>query len=306
VDAGVLVDVDVSAAIGPCTFDTDGLSFSCATGGFALPASVVSQADAGAVAVFTTGAFSIREGVVVDAIGGRGLIIDARGAVAINGELRASGVHRRADGGAAVASGSLPSGPGLGRSGAAFCGGPSKVDVGSATVKYGTPTLSPLLGGSAGFGGSSALAFGGGAIQIASSASITVASTGLVDVNGMGSDKGPEFDGYVFSGAGSGGAILLEAPVVTVSGGLAANGGGRFDGGTSLGVAQAPGCDDGTGAGAGSVGDNPNAATSIGESCPGGGGAGWIAIRARACAITGVMSPSARSGCANVLPLPVR
>jgi hypothetical protein len=160
---------------------------------------------------------------------------------------------------------------------------------------YGTSDLQPLMGGAGGD-----LASGGGAVQITSLVKVTVGKGGLINTNGMGGARGPGMDhGFNYGGAGSGGAILLEAPAVTMAGGLAANGGGRFDGGTSPGVGQAPGCDDPSLGGAGSVGDDPNGEAGSDQFCLGGGGAGWIAVRARACEFTGVVSPSLKSGCAH-------
>jgi hypothetical protein len=82
----------------------------------------------------------------------------------------------------------------------------------------GTATLTPLRGGcrggnSAGF--ASAPGDGGGAIQITSATRIDVG--GKIGTPGLG--------GQVCAGGGAGGGILLEAPVVTLAGGLYANGG---------------------------------------------------------------------------------
>lgn len=82
----------------------------------------------------------------------------------------------------------------------------------------GTATLMPLRGGCR---GGSAASFatvpgnGGGAIQITSATRIDV----------VGKIGTPAFGGNVSGGGGAGGGILLEAPIVSVTGGLYANGG---------------------------------------------------------------------------------
>jgi hypothetical protein len=291
--------VNIDAAAGRCVFNTDVLRFECKSHVYFYSATRVEQDGGPAVAVFTLGAFRIGAGVVVDAVGSRPLVIDARGPVSIAGELRASGAQTALDGTPVPPSGST-GGSGVGTHGSAFCGGAP--DIGAK--RYGSASMSPLFGGSG-----KALAYGGGAVQITSSAEIVVKPGGLIDVNGMGGVGLPGMDhGTDYTGGGSGGAILLEAPSVTVAGALAANGGGWVGtGGTSPDVTQALGCDGGHD-GAGSVGDDPNGVaggTGQGFSffCLGGGGAGWIAVRSAACSLPGTMSPSLNSGCANILPL---
>lgn len=58
---------------------------------------------------------------------------------------------------------------------------------------------------------------GGGAVQLASRRSVVIAATGLIDVGAGGGD--PD------AGGGSGGNVLLEAPRVTLHGGVVTNGG---------------------------------------------------------------------------------
>jgi hypothetical protein len=294
IDAGAFEDVDVTDGE-RCIMDTDALTFSCGSQSFRYAATVVAQDGGAQAAVFTVGAFKIRPAVIVDAVGSRPLIVDARGEVDIEGQLRASGLYVAADGGGFVPpSGSLYVSPGEGYYGSEFCGKVGR-PIPATIHPYGTSDLQPLMGGSGG-----SLASGGGAVQITSLVKVTVGKGGLINTNGMGGARGPGMDhGFNYGGAGSGGAILLEAPAVTMAGGLAANGGGRFDGGTSPGVGQAPGCDDPSLGGAGSVGDDPNGEAGSDQFCLGGGGAGWIAVRARACEFTGVVSPSLKSGCAH-------
>jgi len=71
----------------------------------------------------------------------------------------------------------------------------------------------PLLAGSAGgyYSGTSYSGFSGGGVQISSATSIIIRNVGLINAGGAGA----------YGGGGSGGAILLEAPTVTVQGTLA-------------------------------------------------------------------------------------
>jgi hypothetical protein len=96
---------------------------------------------------------------------------------------------------------------------------------GAGGARFYNPELVPLRGGCGGHG--AAGSNGGGAAQIASQHSISVPVGGIVNANGGG---GAERDGQPGSldpagGGGAGGGILLEAPVVSVEGGLFANGG---------------------------------------------------------------------------------
>lgn len=97
---------------------------------------------------------------------------------------------------------------------------------------YGNPMNVPLLGGSSGgardlFDRSGA---GGGALVLVSAQSISVEATGEVRVNGAnGTDDG---------GGGSGGALILEAPRVSVAGTLSATGGDGFNAGGSGGLGR--------------------------------------------------------------------
>jgi hypothetical protein len=285
-DDSALRDIDVTEVDGGCAFDTDALTLTCAHQSFEYTVKSVEQAGGVPLAIFTVSSFTIEPGVVVDAFGKRPLVIDARGSVDIRGELRATRMVK--DGlWAKPPSGSVPSG------GPAFCGLASDSDGG----RRGSASLVPLTGGSGKW------ATGGGAVQLSSTTSILV--SGLIDVNGQGG-VGSEFFGTCNADGASGGAILLEAPWVQVTGALAANGGsGGPGGGTSEGIARAP--TDDSGLGAGSAGDDPNgqpgglavASCAVG----GGGGAGWITIKTRSCTFKGNVSPTPNSGCANVLPL---
>jgi len=94
-------------------------------------------------------------------------------------------------------------------------------------------SLIPLFGGSGGGGGTGDASLwgtsgggGGGALVLASSTQITVQTTGTVAANG---GNGPIYTTVCSTysgGPGSGGAVRIVAPAVTVQGGVAATGGG--------------------------------------------------------------------------------
>ena len=129
------------------------------------------------------------------------------------------------------------SGPGGGRAGQAYGGAPGFVNSANGGT-YGAPvsfvSLLPLFGGSGGGGtdgGNTATQFGndpsyagvsagagGGAMVVASTTRITI--SGSILANG---GAGIELNGFTCpSGSGSGGAIRLVAPVVSVTGTLQA------------------------------------------------------------------------------------
>jgi hypothetical protein len=229
------------------------------------------------------------------------------------------------DGKAGGFGGSVP-GPGVGQGdalgfadssgagGGSFCGvgGTGGYTTGAAPVggtTYGMASLVPLVGGSAGAG--SAVAPGGGALQIVAGQSITIGPNAHVNACGQGAQNN--------QGGGSGGAILLEAPTVVVEGTIAANGGGG--GGTAFGgdngadgnASATPALggldtyvDGGTAAGgvgsagtttAGGNGGAPDPRGMSGGG--GGGGAGRIRINTASgsAMLSGVLSPGASTSC---------
>lgn len=179
-------------------------------------------------------------------------------------------------------------------------------------------TLEPLVGGSGGAGGGPGVGpatrggSGGGALQITAYRSITI--TGVIDAGGGGGGAGsPDPNGDnagAGAGGGAGGAILLEAPTVSSTGVLVANGGGG--GGSSNGTAagqpgqrgtrttmRAAGGPSGNGNGDGGAGAALAAPAMPGENVidgnagGGGGGAGRIRVRAGMRLLTGTTSPAA-------------
>ena len=183
---------------------------------------------------------------------------------------------------------------------------------------YGNQALIPVLGGSAG-GGVQVAHAGGGALQIVAGTSIRISSFGSISAPGLGG--GGECDQNGQPGGGSGGAILLEAPTVTITGKLAANGGGgtsQFMNGASGSADDQPapggvGATDSVG-GAGSAGaivngGNGAGTASLSGGCTpgglagGGGGAGRIRINtatgSATIGATAIVSPSLTTSCAT-------
>jgi hypothetical protein len=159
---------------------------------------------------------------------------------------------------------------------------------------------------------------GGGAVALVAMESITLGANCAISVPGGGGQTAATADGG--GGGGGGGAILIESPVVTLSGALTANGGGGAGpGGTdgsrghdtdgnpaAAGSFTGPGGTK-TGGKGGTGGVSPTAAqtytyddglalpTSVTARGGGGGGAaGKITIKARSPDLTGsTQSPSA-------------
>jgi hypothetical protein len=210
--------------------------------------------------------------------------------------------------------GYTPNYPASGGGGGSFCGlgGKGGATSGAQAVggaAYPGPSLVPLVAGSAGgWANGYAWGAGGGAIQISSGTSIVVSGVGIINAGGGGGNYG---------GGGSGGAILLEAPTVTIQGNLTANGGsgaaystnGSNVGTNGLTNAQpAPGAKvsgagyllGGNGAAGktinGSDGTNGEAGVDVGG---GGGGAGFVRINTSSgsATITGTVSPDPTTPC---------
>jgi hypothetical protein len=261
------------------------------------------------------------------------LIIVALGSVDIAGSIDASADVF--DQYTPVIPGERLTGPGVGAfnnggpqggGGGSFCGigGTGAMGQGAAAGKsapgmaYGSATLVPLWGGSPGGGANIGGADqvngnGGGAIQISAMMNITLEATGYISVNGSGGVSGGDQSG---AGGGSGGAILLEAPTVTVKGILEANGGEGSDNNmdgeappSDGGVAKEPGDEGGRGSGGSQINGGPGQmATGAGGGevgyGAGGGGAGRIRINATHATLEGDITPSLGSACATQGPLP--
>lgn len=198
--------------------------------------------------------------------------------------------------------------PGSNGGGGSYCGvggagGTLTPPGATGGATYGSAAITPLVGGSAG-GVAEATTAGGGAVQIVAGQSITIRSFGAINAGGSGTTN---VNGS--GGGASGGAILLEAPTVTIDGDLGANGGGGMSGfgsgadATADATAAAGGSPYG---GAGSAGTTINgaggtSATGANNTGGGGGGAGRIRINTASgsAAITGIMSPDLTTPCAT-------
>jgi hypothetical protein len=311
--------------------NTDDCSVTCSTYdllGYACTISI--QSDGTEVAVVWAHSVSIDENIMVEIEGQRPAIIVSLEDVDIHGTLIAldwiSNETGQA-GGYSSESTSNPmdgNGPGgggagyrsAGAGGGGYCGwggngGSDEIGSyppGAGGESYGNAQIIPLKGGSAGGKSSSSSGgAGGGAVQIVSGTRISVYALGVVSMPGnYGSRIGP-------NGGGAGGAILLEAPVVSVEGILAANGGGGSprgifgDQGLSGQAGDQPAqggvnpdAEDGGNGSAGNEidgGDGPPV-----EGAGGGGGAGWIRINTQdgRAEVTGIVSPYLESECVSI------
>ncbi len=317
------------------TYDTD-------AGEFDIPvphtSAVLAQTDGTMVRVLSVTTFTIDMAITLRVTGSLPLVIAARDSITIAGRIDASSKRSSTGPGAnamactAPTSGALPvvrgsgGGGAGGFQGAGGIGGPGGYPMqamggmggaavmmtalttsvrggcsGAASGPAGPGSVSPATATSAAAPGA-----GGGALQLTARRSIAV--SGILLAGGAGGNGAPFASSSGGGGGGSGGYLGLEAPMITVTGSLAANGGagggggsdttGGGDGGDSVvgavnarggggGAVTVPGlaCQ-GTG-GNGSAGANPagGAASNNAGFCGGGGGggaAGVIAVRSAA------------------------
>lgn len=241
-------DVSIQSSM---TINTTDLSI-----GSTLPAGVtftaVVQTTGPEVAVLHVRTFTIGAPAVVRVIGLRPLIVIASGKIEIVGILDA-GAQRDTPGagGYAIDAGPGKGGPGThagsfrdsGGGGGGF-GTPGGMGGlggfgcspfalgGAAGVAYGNSTLTSLVGGAGGGTGyatscpSLPAGAGGGAVQLSSATDILI--SGKLNAGGGGGGAGLGNNCVQISagsGGGSGGAIVLQAPSVSVAGVIAANGG---------------------------------------------------------------------------------
>lgn len=319
--AGDQPDLDLG---GSATINTNTGEITVGRTALSVRSETMAQPDAPTVRVFIVRSLTAMD---VSVIGKNALAFVSDGDVKIEGVFAVS-AKARAPGAGAFNDGGCKGSPivqGIndtygGASGGGFGspggeGGAARNSRGSAfgasggTVT-GTPTLIPLRGGCDGGGGPSNNGAGGGAIQIVSRTQIVVhgviAANGSTDLNSAG---------------GSGGGILLEAPLVDVAGAVVANGAGGSGGcgcagsqgeDGQLDVMPAKGgtqCTDGLGTGA--AGGDGAAGASVAtkgldvpstdnQACGGGGGGGVGRIRVNTAPggqrTSGVYSPAPRGG----------
>jgi hypothetical protein len=248
---------DVTISDPTCVADTTMLTLSCVSPGpdGGLPYAFVSamQSDGSPISILAVNSLTVASAGALTVKGSAPLLVWTLTDVNVRGPIIADpAFHMGGNAGGFVATASGTGGgpggggpghesPEIGASGGGYCGvggagGNSEIVSMDAGVPvaggkpYGNATITPLLPGSSGganpgFGGGGQ---GGGAIEITAGGSIVIGTGGVVSVPGFGGDGNG-------GAGGSGGAILLEAPSVTVDGTLAANGGGAavFSGGGS-------------------------------------------------------------------------
>jgi hypothetical protein len=282
-----------------CRLNGDWDTFEC--GSASAPIVKMQQADGTDLAVLVVKSLTVPGSTVLSLEGGMPLVIAAKEAITIHGQLvPAKHSSDSYAGGSQGGNDSSGPGGGVGGAGGSFCGkgGHSWRSASMLGRTYGSETLQPLIGGSAGggdYGGG-----GGGGLQLVASVKIHVGLSGSLNLAGRGAPN------YGSSGGGSGGAILLEAPEVRVDGVLAANGGGGgahgFDGLSSDSPAGSNGSG-GSGA-AGTATDGQDGTESPGlAGGGGGGGAGRIRINTATGKVTlgpdAIISPALTTPCAT-------
>jgi len=142
--------------------------------------------------------------------GERPLVLIARGSIHVSGAMRAVSLV----GGAPAKLDSTGLGLGGDYGGGGYCTA-GKGDGSDGGPAYGNPELSPLLGGSSGDSSEDYLAGrGGAAVHLIAGKLIEVGISGVIDMSGETGHNG-----------GSGGAILLQAPAVSIAGALKSEGG---------------------------------------------------------------------------------
>jgi hypothetical protein len=286
------------------------------------PGITITQSGMSPATLYVVKSLTIASGQILTLNGANPVIIAALGPVDIQGSVNVNGVYASLYPGAggwppADNNGAAPQGPGAGGNGlsptyptsgaggGSYCGtggkgaGTGLIAPGGGT--YGNAQLIPLLAGSAGgyADNTSYSSFSGGAVQISSATSIIVRTVGFINAGGAGA----------LGGGGSGGAILLEAPTVTIDGTLAANGGGggSYSAGVGAGATPSNTAAAGIGnGGGGSAGTTINGtAGQLGDAGinaygGGGGGAGFIRINTGpggAVLDAGTISPALSSSC---------
>lgn len=223
------------------TINTDSGDIMVGSKAIAVSSETVTQPDAPMIRVLMVHSLTAKDVVVT---GNNALAILSSGDIVINGVFTASAnglgggpgafydsnckgqdapsKEGEASGGAG--GGGFGSRGGSGGSGRA---GRYSSEGGKGGMAGGNVSLVPLRGGCVGgantrFGTSGKGGGAGGALQLVSQTRISVTKTGAVAANGAGMQSG-----------GSGGGILLEAPIVDVAGAVVANGGGAWGGALS-------------------------------------------------------------------------
>ncbi|CAN5715595.1 hypothetical protein BH11MYX4_BH11MYX4_36390 [soil metagenome] len=334
---------DEVSLTGSCTIDGATSTIDCDSQGLhgSYATKIVTLADQTRVSLFVAKSFRIETSTTVRTKGALPIVLAALDDLSVFGTVivipgtsggAAETPHYLRGGGAG--GGSAASESGLAGGGGSFCGlggrgGAAATDTLAPSPAYGNPELVPLVGGSGGatsFFSGATNPGGGGALQLLAGRSIFIAASGAVSLPGGAGDRGDSEIGgpgkFGAGGGGSGGALLVEAPVVRVEGTFAANGGGgggAGDGGTpgAYGTAEARAA---KGGGGPVLGGDGSSATAIGgtdgiwdptkrdrltndsaAASGGGGGAGRIRINTSTghAIVTGVVAPALTTPCAS-------
>jgi hypothetical protein len=299
---------------GNSIFDTDTLTFTAPIGtdGGAPVAMKVTLSDGRQAAVLFFEGYTLPANLTLTVRGQPPLIIAANSTMEVDGTINtaqsptnqwygggAPGPSMVARGGLCALNNCMGGGqPGstnaaleIGSGGGAFCGlgGPGSIldpDAGVAAaggLAYGVPELVPLVGGASGGSASSIvnqMNHGGGGLELLAGTSLTVDSNAVINMGG-----GGDTEAYAIGG-GSGGGILLEAPIVNLKGALVASGasGSAYHGAGQNGSINVTGAVGG-GSGIGGVGSSatsinggPGTVMTTANFGGGGGGAGRIRI----------------------------
>ena len=285
---------------------------------------LIPGASAPNVGVFASQELRIRSGAFLHGVGAAALALYSQGDVLIEGTISVAadtlGTFGPGPGGypGANIGATAGFGPGAGQAGSdsggsytsggggASFGGTggaggigtdffNPVAGGTSGSTYGNVELVPLVGGSGGGSGGFTAGRGGnggGAVQITSLLSITLALGSVIDACGGGGEGTLDGNQGAGSGGGSGGSVLLESPVVSISGFIGANGGSGsrgadFDNAGMNGSAGTPltapvlgpPAQNGNGGGGSGSDDTGNAVNGEDESDGGGGGGGGGRIR---------------------------
>jgi hypothetical protein len=327
VDASKLGDVVIADA--NCTIDTESKLIGCIDNDLVAYV-VVDQPGAGKIGMYVAKSVRIEPNAGLRTRGSYALAIVALDSFDVQGKIDASaqsdyesaggfrvvGSNARGGGEGGGFEGSATNGAGggsfcgVGGKGAAIAGG----TLGAGGRPYGSASLIPLVGGSAGGAGVLNGGTGGGAVQLVAGKTFTLGANALITVGGGGGGFVGGASSQHGAGGGSGGAILIEAPQATLQGTLLANGGAG--GSKSMGMDAAAKIDgmratsdellhgSGGGEGSGNANDNGSDATWVdGDNAPGGGGgAGRIRVNTtsgNSALSAKVLSPNENGPCAT-------
>jgi hypothetical protein len=272
------------------------------------PACVTMKSGSVEVCAIVRGSIDIAAAATLRVIGPRPLVLASMSTISVLGAIDVASVLGKPPGGGADPQGCqliAPPGAGAGGAGGSFGGSGGNGGTGGSMAPPRVTTLTEIRGGCAGGmgGGKGALpaGTGGGAVYLMARDSILIA--GRINASGAGGSGADNSATSGGSGGGAGGLIGLDAPSISGSGTLFANGGGG-GGGSGLLTAGKPGTESpdakspglggagNGGGGNGSVGTALSGSPGVDGQAGGGGGGGAGVIYARGMlTISGAISP---------------